>query len=82
MALAGFVVSGFVDHKIVWQGTGALVAVYVVLISVAVYCKRRLRMTIESLVGLATGVAFIVGLALYMNSHRAENHEKDRGGDA
>ncbi len=34
-------------------------------------------MSIESLIGLTLGVAFIVGLALYMNSHRAEEHKKD-----
>lgn len=33
-------------------------------------------MSIESLVGFALGVAYIVGLALYMNSHRAEDHER------
>ncbi len=35
-------------------------------------------MTIESLIGLAAVVAFIVGLALYMNGHRAENDRKGR----
>jgi len=33
-------------------------------------------MSIESLFGFTLGVAFIVGLALYMNCHRAEDHEK------
>ncbi|WP_018079325.1 hypothetical protein [Thiobacillus denitrificans] len=33
-------------------------------------------MSIESLIGFTLGVAFIVGLALYMNSHRADDHEK------
>lgn len=33
-------------------------------------------MSIESLIGLTLGVAFIVGLALYMNGHRAEEHKK------
>ena len=34
-------------------------------------------MTIESLTGFTLGVVFIVVLALYMNTHRAEDHERE-----
>ncbi len=33
-------------------------------------------MTVESLTGFTLGVMFIVALAFYMNTHRAEDHEK------
>ena len=39
-------------------------------------------MAIESLMWFALGVAFIVGLALYMDRHRAEGRNKrDSNGD-
>lgn len=36
-------------------------------------------MAIESLMWFALGVAFIVGLALYMDGHRAEDQDKRNG---
>lgn len=36
-------------------------------------------MAFEAIVGYTIGVAFIVGLALYMNRHRAEDQHKNQG---